>query len=260
MVNPADHAARFVSVAGGVNFRDLGGYTGAGGRRIRWRHLYRSGATHQFDDAARRRLVDLGVRVAVDLRSAAEQREHPHGLAGLPDVAYVAADHDGLGGNLMQLLAEPQTEAAHLREEMLELYRNLPYEFSGVYRRLFLSAAEGPLPLVFSCAAGKDRTGVAAALLLHALGVSWQDIEADYLLTEQFIPDIMRALLSSKVGRYMALIDPEVVAPVFSADRAYLGAMREAVAARSGSLDAYLRGALGLGDGVLDVLRGRLLA
>jgi protein-tyrosine phosphatase len=259
MTAPPGPDPRIIALTGGVNFRDLGGYTGAGGRCIRWQHLYRSGATHLLDAAARQQLRDMGIRVAVDFRSTAEQREHPHGLSGMPEVTYLAAPHGGLGGNLMQMLAEPALEAAHLRAEMLQLYRTIPFDFGGVFQLLFRGAAHGPLPLVFSCAAGKDRTGVAAALLLRALGVSWAQIEADYLLTERFVPDIMRALRPSHAGRRLAQVDPGVIAPVFSADREYLHAMRTAIEERCGSLETYFNIELQLEPGVIETLRERLL-
>jgi hypothetical protein len=94
----------------------------------------------------------------------------------------------------------PETDATHLGDATIEVYRELPYEFS---RRLsgafFCRIAGGQLPLVFNCAAaGKDRTGVAAALPLTALGVAWEDVMADYLLSGQIVADILRAFRCTK--------------------------------------------------------------
>jgi protein-tyrosine phosphatase len=250
---------RIVCLEGAVNFRDLGGYTGADGRRVRWRQLYRSGTTHLFNAAARERLAAMGIRAAVDLRSRQEQAEHPHAFGAIADFSYLSCNHDHVAGNLVGALRDPRLNAAAVREEMLQLYRELPYAFRDVLQMLFRSAALGPLPLVFNCAAGKDRTGVAAALLLIALGVDWPEVEADYLLTERCVPDIMRAVLASRMGRRLAAIDPQALLPLFGVDRTYLAAMRESVAARSGSFDNYFAVELALEPDLLAALRERLL-
>jgi protein-tyrosine phosphatase len=259
VINNSDRETRIISLQGGINFRDLGGYVGADGRRIRWRRLFRSGSTHVLSDADRRSLADLGIRTAVDLRSNQERQEHPHGLAGQNDVLYRGFDHNRAGGNLLRMLEQPQLEATHLHEGMVELYRELPYEFGDIYQQLFRTVAAGPLPLVFNCAAGKDRTGVAAALLLNALGVNWENIVADYLLSEQFVPDIIRIFRGTKAGQMLGQIDPLIVAPLFSVDRAYLEAMRGSIIARNGSFQDYYGSQLGLEPEIIERLRMRLL-
>jgi len=250
---------RILWLEGGLNFRDLGGYPAAGGKRVPWGRLYRSGTTHLLSAAARERLAEIGIRAAVDLRSVQEQQEYPHALSALADITYIAHEHHHVGGDLSQMLADPQLSSDQLSAAMADVYRGLPYEFTGPFAQLFKSVALGPLPLVFNCAAGKDRTGVAAALLLTALGVTWEDVVQDYLLTEQFVPAITASVLASSVGRRLAELDPGVTAPLFGVERAYLDAMREAIITRSGSFERYFGDDLGLDDGLLATLRGRLL-
>ncbi len=255
----SDIQTRIVPLQGGINFRDLGGYAAAAGRRVRRGHLFRSGTTHSLSESDRLLLAGLGIRAVVDLRSNAERLEHPHGLAGYAEVLYTAYDHERMGGNLMRMLEDPDLQAVRLRDAMIEHYRHLPYEFSDVYQQLFRNVATGPLPLVFNCAAGKDRTGVAAALLLSALGVAWEDIMADYLLTSQFVPDILRTFRSSKAAKMLSRWNDVAVAPLFGVDPAYLDAMREAIVVRDGSIDNYFRSELALDSRVLEDLRQRLL-
>jgi protein-tyrosine phosphatase len=254
-----DHDKRILYLDGGLNFRDLGGYPAAGGKRVRWNQLYRSGTTHLLSAGARERLAEIGIRAAVDLRSVQEQHEYPHALRASAGIDYIAHEHHQVGGNLMQMLADPGLSSAQLIAEMLNVYRGMPYDFAGLFAQLFRSAALGPLPLVFSCAAGKDRTGVAAALLLTALGVDWEDVAQDYLLTEQFVPAITESVLASRAGRRLALLDPDLTAPIFGVDRAYLDAMRAEIMTRSGSFERYFQDDLGLDGGLLESLRGRLL-
>jgi protein-tyrosine phosphatase len=256
----ADHRDRLIPLEGGVNFRDLGGYLGAAGRTIRWRYLFRSGTIHSPTEEDLRRLAELGIRGAIDLRSNQERRERPHALSAQTEVSYVAYDHDQGGGDLLRLLDARDLSTARLRGAMLALYRTLPYDLSDVYRRFFRSIASGPLPLVFNCAAGKDRTGIAAALLLSALKVSWNQILADYELTEGSLSDIMRMVRPSRTGQLLARLDRDTVAPLFSADPAYLEAMRESIVARSGSMDEYLLSTLQMDAAELAALQARLLA
>lgn len=258
-MNSSDRDVRTVALEGGINFRDLGGYQGVAGRRTRWHCLFRSGTTHLLTPSDRKRLAEIGIRAVVDLRSNKERQEHPHGLMGQHNILYWANDYDHVGGNILQMLSDPHLDAAHLRDLMIELYRELPYVFSDAYRHLFHQATSGPLPLVFNCAAGKDRTGVAAALLLCALGVAWEDIVADYLLTEKFVPDILRIFRCSQMDTMSRRLSAHVVAPLFGADRAYLEAMREAITVRSGSIEEYFVSTLFLTGDMVDALRRRLL-
>jgi protein-tyrosine phosphatase len=260
VVNESESRIRIIPLEGGINFRDLGGYSGAGGRRVRWNSVFRSGTIHVLTADDRTRLESLGIRAAIDLRSNWERQELPHGLLGEADVLYWAHDHDRVGGDLMRmLLRDPNAQAAHMHEAMLQLYQELPYHFSEAYRQLFKSVSAGALPLVFNCAAGKDRTGVAAALLLSALGVAWEDVMADYLLTEKVVPDIIRVFGGTRMGGILGRLGPQVSAPLFCVDRAYLDAMRHSIMSRSGSMENYCLSELRLESTVLETMRRRLL-
>jgi protein-tyrosine phosphatase len=206
----------------------------------------------------RKRLYALNIRAVVDLRSTGERYHRPHGLFGQPDLHYVAHNHDRSKGNLARALEE-EHGAKSLRDAMIDLYRTLPYDLSEGYRQLFRAVVCGPLPLAFNCAAGKDRTGVAAALLLSTLGVSWDDVMADYLLTEKFIPDIIRMYGSSKTTVPLGRFDANLTAPLFAVDPAYLEAMREGVTAQSGSIEDYVRRDLRISSNDVAELRQRLL-
>jgi protein-tyrosine phosphatase len=215
--------------------------------------------THSLNDQDRISLGDLGIRTVIDLRSNGERQGRPHGLLGWQGIQYWAHDHDRIGGNLTQVLANPDLETGHLHTAMLELYRQLPYDFIEAYRQIFLTVASGQVPLVFNCAAGKDRTGAAAALLLAVLGVAWEDILADYMLTEQFVPDIVRAFRASETSDRLGRLGPDAVATLFGVAPIYLEAMRESLIERSGSLENYLLTELNLPSIVLETVRARLL-
>jgi hypothetical protein len=93
----------------------------------------------------------------------------------------------------------PSAEAA--RSGMIAGYREVPYQLAPAYRALFGYLKAGAVPLVFNCAAGKDRAGTAAALLLTALGVPREIVVEDYLLTNTAY-DVEASLLKKAVGHF----------------------------------------------------------
>jgi len=142
---------------------------------------------------------------------------------------------------------------------MTESYRVIPFR-PGT--RLFPSVP--PLgaretPLLFHCFAGKDRSGVAAALLLDVLGVPREAIVADYLLSNRVHERIRSAFLADP--RHVAAVNDlnESWLPLMEADPAYLEAMFDAVELRRGSVEAYFRKDLGIGAEALSMLREHLL-
>jgi protein-tyrosine phosphatase len=142
---------------------------------------------------------------------------------------------------------------------MIEVYRNLPFEQAASYRELFLRIAGGRLPLLFHCTAGKDRTGVAAALLLSAIGVPRRTILSDYLFTNEFMTTLVPFL--ERDSRYGAFLRKwrAVVTPLLRAEPEYIEAMFEAVATRHGGVEAYARDALSLHESVVPAIRTALL-
>ncbi len=246
-------------VAGGLNFRDMGGYAAADGRTVRWNCLYRSGTTHDMTTEELRVLAAKGIRYAHDLRSNAERELHPNRLSGLAGVEYWCRNHDQLSGDLVRLMGQPNVQAEQGREAMLTLYRDLPYDFRDAYRELFMSLADGRLPLVFNCSAGKDRTGVAAALVLTALGVPRVSIVEDYLLTEQCYEQLCQMLIRRDGTEGLTNPASAIWESMLRADAAYLGAMFEQLEAAHGTAERYLSDELGVDTLVIERLRGHLL-
>jgi protein-tyrosine phosphatase len=255
-------AVRFPEFEGALNFRDLGGYRTADGRTIRWNRLYRSGTTHRMTSGDLLEVAARGIRYAFDLRSNSERKRHPNLLRGIAAMDYRFRDHERLPGDLlglMQLLRQAGARPEGSRAVMLSLYRGLPYEFRDAYRDLFNHLAEGHLPLVFNCSAGKDRTGVAAALVLTALGVPREVIAADYLLTERFFDPCCELMLQDGGYTYFAGVERVLWEPIMRADRAYLDAMFDQLTAAHGSADAYLADELQIDAAMLDRIRSHLL-
>lgn len=250
---------RILPIPNSSNLRDLGGYPAADGRRVKWRTLYRSGVMAQLGDEEQPALAELGVRTIVDLRANGERMRKPvvwhQGLG----VDYWAHDYDLSVGDMEVLAAKAQDDASAVAAFIREVYTALPFELAPQYRELFRRLVEDQTPVLFACSAGKDRTGIAAALILHVLGVPREVIGQDYALTDH----VMEALISRFVGdpkfAGFARMDREDYLPIFRSDPSSLEIAFDAMADRHGSVDGYLREVLGVGEAEQDALRGRLL-
>lgn len=250
----AEKAERVLALEGGRNFRDLGGYATADGRRVRWGRLYRSGSMAGFSEAAYARLAALGVRLICDLRTTVERQSQPVDWRRVPDLSYWARDYELSFGDLREVLASDLPTAERARASMIGAYRELPFEQAPSYAELFRALAAGELPLVFNCSAGKDRTGVAAALILRVLGVPEATIIEDYLLSNSAYD----RSVSVAAGR-LSELGSEIVEAVLGVHPSYIHAALEAVAAAHGSVEGYLEARLGFGARDLGRIREHLL-
>src|SRR6267378_320256 len=180
-----DPPARHLNLAGASNFRDLGGYRTRDGRAVRWRQIFRSNHLGQLTEADIEVLRPLGLKSAFDFRGTEERVAAICGLAeiavhSLPiEPTVVAALRTRLASGL-------PLSSADAVEVMRESYRNYVRHDTPSFRALFALLLEDRAPLVIHCTAGKDRTGFACALILHALGVADDVIAEDYLLTNHF--------------------------------------------------------------------------
>ncbi|MET0460084.1 MAG: tyrosine-protein phosphatase [Ilumatobacteraceae bacterium] len=249
-------AERRVVLEGAVNFRDLGGYVTADGRRTRWGSVFRSDAFHALTDEDRRRFGELGLRVLYDLRSDSERASHPN----------LVPEDDALRSvELFLSSGEDATGALPPLDQLLEgsgfllrLYRGMVSNGAPVFGTLLSGLAEpDALPAVFHCLWGKDRTGVAAALLLSALGVPQAAVVADYELTEQFRS---REDVSTALARLEAAgVPPEAALGVASTPGWVIDLVLTEIGDQYGGIDGYLLGPAGMTPRSLDDLRRLLL-
>jgi hypothetical protein len=188
---------RLVPLDGAFNFRDLGGYQGTGGRVTRWGTLFRSDTLHELSPSDVTLLRSMGLATIIDLRTARELLQTGRGPLGPEPIAYrhLSVIGDGSGGGAGG--AGGEAVAAPDVDDLTERY--LWYlEVGGPALAESLAVLGDPTsyPLVFHCAAGKDRTGVLAALVLDLCGVAPEVIVADYLITAERMKLIL--------GRYRA--------------------------------------------------------
>ena len=174
-------------LAGAYNFRDLGGYPTADGGATRWKQLYRSDTLHDLTEKDLAALRQVGLHTIIDLRTAAELQTTGRGPLQGEDIAYLhlSVIQEAISNDPVVLppLAELELASVYLR--WLE---SSPRAFIEA-----LAALGRPenYPAVFHCAAGKDRTGVLAALVLDIVGVKRKTIVADYALTATHLDAIL---------------------------------------------------------------------
>ena len=240
-----------VSLQGGSNFRDLGGYRTADGRTVRRGSVFRSAHLGGLTDADRLAIGRLGVRTVVDLRGVEEAAETPHRVEGLGCRIVGAHIEPGVGEKIRGALADGSANPFVMMGFLTDHYRDYPRRCAPGFRTLFSTLSDDDhRPLVFHCTAGKDRTGFASALLLTLLGVPWETVMEDYLRTND--------LWTGHIGRYPDL-DIDTRAAIVVARTPYLEAAFEVVRADYGSPEAFAEKALGLDARARELLRVDLL-
>lgn len=252
-------AERLLPLEGGVNFRDLGGYATVDGRQVRRGLLYRSGSMAGLTEKDHDYLRQLDIAVIADFRSTDERmREPTRWPEGEEPIRRLERDYDLEFGEVVAVLrGTPDPEAA--RAAFASFYRRLPREFADQYRAMFAEMVAGNTPLAFNCSAGKDRTGVAAALILTALGVPRETVTEDYLLSNRYYKPKAPAdgAAQDPAAQLFARLPPEVVAVFMGVDAQFLDAAFAGMTEEYGSVEGYLEQEIGLDAASRETLRQR---
>jgi protein-tyrosine phosphatase len=182
------HPDRVWRLQGAPNFRDLGGYIGHDGRPLRWRRLFRSDHLGDLTPADHARIQPLQLARTFDFRGVTERAAAPYELPGVTQ--HSLAIEPTVVQRMHDIAASGATLTAPVVTELMkDLYRALINDQADRFAELFQHLIDSDAPSVFHCTAGKDRTGIAAALVLLALGVSRDVVRADYLLTNDLVRD-----------------------------------------------------------------------
>jgi len=176
---------KVIALEGGYNFRDLGGYATKDGKHTKYGILYRSGALHKLTNNDHDTLINLSIQCIFDLREATEHDQE--GLNVLPEHVELIYMPTTLGRDAMT--QELQTDALGFR--MKTYYKSSLAPRMTYHADLFKQILQHieSAPVVFHCSAGKDRTGIVAALILRVVGVADEDIIADYAETTEHLAD-----------------------------------------------------------------------
>lgn len=248
-----------------TNFRDLGGQMTGDGRKLRTGMLYRSSALSGAtpDDLAIVRR--LGVRVVYDLRSEAERRgERPQQEAtalGVPVVSVPLAGAEGMSRRQLLACLFAHDSEARFRAFSSAYYHQIAFDQAATIGAVFqLLAQEEGLPAVIHCTAGKDRTGLVAALVQLLVGVNYEAVVEDYLRTNDAYALRLRRFVRTVRMLTLNRASGERLQFMLMARREVLDQTHDLVVARHGSVAGYLTEVCGVAPQTLDTLRARLLA
>jgi protein-tyrosine phosphatase len=252
-------AERRIPLEGTVNFRDLGGYETTEGRRVKWGRIFRSDSLARLTPEDQEMLEKLGVKLVCDFRTPREVGKSPDLLPEETPVEYLHLP-------LMRGEFDPSAAFERMRrgdvswmtsEFLINGYLENIEAFAGVWGTLFNRLADPrSLPLIFHCTGGKDRAGTCAALILLALGVPEETVIEDHGLSNVYIADILERIFDH-VRSFG--IDPEKVAPYFTAPRECIVALLDHIREKYGSTAGYLETRAGVARKTLSQIKELLL-
>lgn len=249
-------AERLLPLEHGSNFRDVGGYPAAGGKHVRWGMIYRSGGTPLLTPEDVAQVSELGLTRMVDLRSSEERSLAPTRIEGVP--------YNAVGYSMAAIMGDGMKPGTF---DIKAAYGNFPTLLKPQLRAVFIGMLTEKGPIAYNCSAGQDRTGFVTAMVLSALDVPRDVILADYQLSTTYRRpeyEMPRIDPAAHAGDPVALFfakyqsDPEAAKPrpLYSADGTPLIAYSfQAIEAKWGSVDGYLRDAVGLTEADIKALR-----
>ena len=249
----ADSSQRRVPVKGAVNFRDLGGYATKDGHHVRWARIYRSAAINNLTNNDLQLLAGRHIYTVVDFRGTEESKKATDKLLPNTDYILCPAGSDSVGNMLKNAATLTSGDSV-----MLAFYTSTQY-FGPRYKPFFDKLLQLPdtASLLFHCTAGKDRTGMGAALFLYALGVPQATIMQDYTATNTY-----RAAENDQATKAMVAymhVKEQVAKDMMAAKPAYLEATFAALKKQYGSVDNFLKNEIGLDEAKTKLLKAKYL-
>lgn len=231
----ADSSKREVKLQGAVNFRDIGGYETKDGKHVKWGKLYRSADLSRLTDADLNKLSQLSIAYIADFRGPAEVKTAPDKIPtratriSLP----AGSEHTGDSNYMKQMLLSAKDSG------LVPFYRDI-HALGDRYKPLFteLLTVSSDSAVLFHCTAGKDRTGIAAALILYALNVDEDKIVEDYLASDYYRKKETERSIKGMMVVYK--MDEATARNLMGVKEDYIRATYEAIVTQYGSVDAYL--------------------
>lgn len=253
-------AHRHIPLEGTPNFRDFGGYVNCDGRFVRWGRLYRSGMLSALTETDLVHFESLGIGLVCDFRRDEEREREPSRWPqqALPRVEALPLAPGNLAVTFKNLRrAEANLGVPDVVEAMRAINREFVLEHTAVYSRLMQLVLESDKAVLIHCAAGKDRTGFGAAIILAALGVSEETIMRDYMMTAEYF--IVEQEITKMTARHSLPFPPSIIEPVVAVRREYLQAAFDTIRNEYGDIDTYLKEGLRFGTDAKAELQARLL-
>lgn len=263
---------RAFRLEGQPNFRDLGGYQTTDGRKVKTGQIFRSGTLARLSDSDVEKLRNRGIRNVVNFLTDGEIKAN--GSDRLPEKLVITrlpidsgnADGEGLVDIIIK--ARQTADFSKVPADLnADLHRRLLDAADQQYAAILRQMADPQnRPLVFHCSHGVHRTGTAAAILLSALGVPWETVRKDYLLSNEYRKEEvtkrlqqLKELAAKNQGVPIENVDMTNINAFYILQPSYIDASLDEAVKRYGSMEKYIRNGLGMSTDEIESLRDSLL-
>lgn len=244
---------RFIDMDNILNFRDLGGYFTSEENQLKWGQIYRSGHLSNSNLYDQEKLKRLGIKTIIDFRSEKDRKAHPY-FTNISKINIPIETGDF--SNIKDILINGNYTRSETILYMQKSYEDIVKNNADNYAEMFNALLDkNNYPILISSHLGKDRVGIASALLLYALGVAEYTIEEDYLVSNKYIDPKKTITFSGPLPESLQ----ESMTALFSANSAYIKNAFEYIKTTHGSIDNYLEKEVRLSKGKMIILRKLML-
>lgn len=267
---------RVLDIEGGINFRDMGGYHANNGRSVKWGQLYRAGQLNRITPKGLEDISKLKIGHVFDLRSEGENELFPSRTKSMSSLkTYEHPEYFEPSEVLQSNNKLPQwkelmkcSTPEEVKNHIRTYYPMKLYSHKGIYKKMLHTLAQDNNPILFHCAAGKDRTGVGAAIILSLLGISREVIIEDYLITQKELSEKVElsmvggAITGDQFGdlhNHFGDVDPAILKPLFDADQSYIEELFMYIDKQYGHFSNYVDKVLEFDQKKISLLQSHLL-
>ena len=244
---------RIIDMDNILNFRDLGGYFTKEENQLKWGQIYRSGHLSNSNLFDQEKLKRLGIKTIIDFRTEKDRKTHPY-FINIPkiNIPIETGDFSSIKDQLIKENFTRSETITLLQKSYKEIVENNADKYAEMFDVLL---DKNNYPILISSYLGKDRTGIASALILYALGVPEYTIEEDYLASNKYIDPKKTISFSDPLPESLQ----EAMTALFSANNAYLNYAFDYIRETYGSIDNYLEKKVRVSKGKMILLRKIML-